>query len=151
MAYDETALLDAIAALVVGLANYDSTNVSIVDTKPLDAGVARAVILEEGQLSSPTDTGYMGYAARTTYGFLVRVYHKYTYDAETQANLRADVKEIRELLDGYHRLNSTAEGAKVISASAPQYVGTANGSGPYFMMRELVYQVVKLDAITLNE
>lgn len=150
MAYDETGLLNAISTLIQSLTNYDTSNVSIANTKPLDSGVTRAVILEEGSFVSPKDARavYMGYSSVTTYRFLVRVYHAYTDDATTQQNLRADVKEIRELLDGYNRVNNNAESAKIIAGSAPQYIGTISGSGPYFMMRELTYEVDKIDAVT---
>ena len=147
MAYNETTLLNEILDFIRDLANYNAQNSSINDTKILSAGITRGVILKEGTFSNPVDESVMGFMANTTYRFVVEVYHAYGYDEEVFADLRADVKELRERLDGYHTVNGQAQSSRVIAGGKPE-IGSLDGNGPFFIRRDLIYEVKILEAVT---
>ena len=147
--YDESALLTALAGVIKTHANYDSSNVTIGDHRVVDSGVQTAVVVEEGSISASEDEEnrfFMGTVS--VYSFIAYVYRRYTYDAETRTNLRADVKNLRETIDGYYRLNATAESCKVGTVSDPVYVSGQDGSGPFFMVRRLTVRVMKIEVLT---
>jgi len=149
--YDETALLNALAAIVKKHANYDDTNVTLGNQRVLDWGVTTAVVIDGGPIDSPTDHEYNYMVGVTSeYSPTVYVYRKYVQDAESRANLRDDTKNVRETIDGYHRLNGNAESCKVTSISAPTYVGV-QGNPPSFIVRILTVSILKIEEMTLSE
>ena len=144
--YNETDVLDALARVIKKHGNYTNNNVTIGDHKVLSRGVATAVVIDGGPIDSPRDTKY-GYMAgvQSTYSPVVYVYRKYTEDAESRENLRNDVQNVRETIDGYHRLDGYAESSKAVSASAPLYIGDASGNGPFFVARRLTVSIVRIE------
>jgi len=147
--YDESALLTALAGVIKTHADYGDSNVTIGDHRVVDSGVQTAVVIEEGSIAASEDEAnrfFMGTVS--VYSIVAYVYRRYTYDAETRANLRADIKNVRETVDGYYRLNGSAESCKVVVASDPVYVSGQDGSGPFFMVRRLTVRVMKIEVLT---
>ena len=149
--YDETALLDALANVIKKHANYSDTNVTIGDQRVLDRGIVTGAVVDGGPINSPTDHEYNYMAGVTSeYSVTVYVYRKYVQDAESRADLRDDTKNVRETIDGYHRLSGNAESCKVTGASAPIYIGL-KGRGPSFIVRELTVSIFKIEEMELLE
>jgi len=147
--YDESALLTALSTAIKTHANYSDSNVTIGDHRVVDSGVTTCVVVEEGSISASEDEGnrfFMGTVS--VYSLIAYVYRRYTFDAETRTNLRADTKNVRETIDGYHRLNGSAESCKVVAVSDPVYLSGQDGSGPTFMVRRLTVRVMKIEVLT---
>lgn len=149
--YDESALLTALATVVKTHANYDSENVTIGDHRVVDSGVATCVVVEEGSISAEENEANRYFAGTvSTYSLIAYVYRRYTYDAETRTNLRADVKNVRETIDGYHRLDGNAESCKVVSVSDPVSLARG-GDGPFAIVRRLTVRVMKIEDLAVLE
>jgi hypothetical protein len=147
--YDESALLTALETVVKKHANYTDENVSIGDHRILDGGLQTAVVIEAGSITAEEDEANRYFAGTvSTYSAVAYVYRSYTYDAETRKNLRDDVQNVREIIDGYHRLDGNAESSKVVTVSDPVYVGDLEGGGPYFIVRRLTVRIVKIEDLT---
>ena len=149
--YDESALLSALAIIVKKHRNYNDDNVTVGDHRVLDRGVSTAVVIDGGPIESPVDHEYNYQVGVTSvYATTVYVYRKYVQDAKSREDLRDDTQNVRETIDGYHRLNENAESCKVISASKPMYVGKANDP-PAFITRILTVSIVKMEEMELSE
>ena len=149
--YDETALLNELASVVKTHANYDDDNVTVGSQRVLDKGVATAVVVEAGTTDSPEENPYRFQGGVVTiYNVTVYVYRKFVQDSESRASLRTDVQNVRETIDGYHELNGKAQSCRVISASAPLYIGVQN-SPPSFIVRILTVSIEKVEEMTLLE
>jgi hypothetical protein len=150
--YDEDALLEALGDVIKKHANYTDVNVSIGSQRALDGGVDTAVVIEAGSLTSEEDEEnryFMGTVS--IYNAVAYIYRRYTYDDETRKNLRSDVKNVRTIVDGYHRLDGNAESCKLVTATEPLYVGDREGGGPYFMLRRTIVRIKKIEDLDTLE
>ena len=149
--HDETALLDELAEVVKTHANYDDENVTIGSHRVLDLGVTTAVVVEAGTIDSPEENPYRFQGGVvSTYTATVYVYRKFVQDAESRTNLRADVKNVRETIDGHPTLNGNTQLCKVTAAGAPLYIGVQN-SPPVFIVRILTVSITKVEEMTILE
>ncbi len=150
--YDEDALLDALAVIIKKASTYSDANVTINDYQVLDKGVDTAAVLGAGPFDSePPLDNFVYFQSGTEYRFVVEVFHRYTYDAETASALRDDVQTVRTLIDSYHRLDGNAEFCRTAKGARPKPVFDSEGGGPYFMMRELTVLVKKTETMTPAE
>lgn len=150
--YDEDALLEALKVVVKEDGNYTDKNVAIANHRILDLGLDTAVILEAGSISSAEDEEnrfFMGTVS--VYNLIAYVYRRFTQDLETRQKLRDDTKNVRTVIDGYHRLNGNAESCKVVTVTDPVYVTEQVGTPPYFMVRRLTVRVQKIEVLDTLE
>ncbi len=149
--YDESALLSALSTVVKTHRNYNDDNVTVGDQRVLDRGVTTAVVIDGGPIESPADHEYNYMTGVTSvYATTVYVYRKYVQDAQSREDLRDDTQNIRETIDGYHRLDGNAESCKVTAISAPIYVGR-QGDPPSFIARLLTVSIIKIEEMDLSE
>ena len=150
--YDEDALLDALAVVVKKANGYNDNNVAVGNHRILDGGVNKAVVFEAGPILSAEDeeTRYFG-GVVSIYEFVAYIYRRFTYDAETREKLRDDTKNVRTIIDKYHRLNGNAESCKLTTVSDPVYVTEQQGTPPYFMARRATVRVRKLENLETAE
>ena len=150
--YDENVLLNALAVVIKKHGNYTDRNVTISDNRVLDDGVATAAVIDDGTVESPRDDQYnymVGVTAR--YNAVVHVYRKYVEDKQSRSDLRSDTQNLREIVDGYHRLNGNVESCKVVAIGAPIYIGDAQGNGPFFIARRLTVSIIHVEPMVLLE
>jgi len=134
---------DGLATVIKKLKNYTDNNVSLGDYRLLQRGFNQVVILRPGTFTRMRSE--FGGGKQNTWNIIVELFIKYKDDAQIQENIRDERQDIIDQVDQYPKLDNVSGvfDAQIISGAEPTPVFGADGSGPHFMMQEMICQIIE--------
>ena len=133
-----------IQTLIQALDDFGTADVVRGDYRVLDRGSAPYVVLRPGGFERMPHTFAGG--RKTEWSIVVELFEKYIGDGTEQTNLEGHRQAIIDTADAYPTLNglSGVHFATLSSGEIPRPVYDADGSGPFFLLQIMKWEVLEL-------
>ena len=140
-----------IQTLIQARSAFDDADVTLGDYRVLDRGSAPYVVLRPGEFERVPHTFAGG--RKTEWTVIVELFEKHIGDGTEQTNLETHRQNIIDTADAYPTLNglSGVHFASLSSGEIPRPVYDEDGSGPFFLLQIMKWEVMELTTASGGE
>ena len=140
-----------IQTLIQALSAFADADVTRGDYRVLDRGSAPYVVLRPGEFERVPHTFAGG--RKTEWAVIVELFEKHIGDGTEQTNLETHRQNIIDTADAYPTLNglSGVHFASLSSGEIPRPVYDEDGSGPFFLLQIMKWEVMELTTASGGE